>query len=174
MKAAKNSRQTKTINKRIKSPLPLEGRGLGRGASARSGGAHAIADRKSSEPPAENDEGRNAALAGSTSKTVLRVEVPPATSHPTVLRRLCLHDREMHHRSRRRLPRGNRERRSGGQRYLEQHGWRVIRFMNDEVLDDVHAVAVSLARQLGLELTIRGKVAEEVTMGAAPLPNPLP
>ena len=46
--------------------------------------------------------------------------------------------------------------------------------MNDEVLDDVHAVAVSLARQLGLELTIRGKVAEEVTMGAAPLPNPLP
>nr|MBC8289238.1 DUF559 domain-containing protein [Planctomycetota bacterium] len=29
------------------------------------------------------------------------------------------------------------------QRYLEQHGWRVIRFSNDEVLDDVHAVAIS-------------------------------
>jgi very-short-patch-repair endonuclease len=53
------------------------------------------------------------------------------------------------------------------QRYLEQHGWRVFRFANDEVLDDVHAVAISLVRQLGLELTIRGKVAEEARQGAA-------
>jgi very-short-patch-repair endonuclease len=60
------------------------------------------------------------------------------------------------------------------QRYLEARGWQVIRFTNDEVLDDVHAVAVSIARQLGIELTIRGKVAEEATQNAAPLPNPLP
>ena len=37
------------------------------------------------------------------------------------------------------------------QRYLEQQGWRVLRFTNEEVLADVEAVAISLAKQLGLE-----------------------
>ncbi|MBP89201.1 MAG: DNA methyltransferase [Planctomycetaceae bacterium] len=44
------------------------------------------------------------------------------------------------------------------QEYLENEGWRVIRFANEDVLEDVDAVAVSVARQLGLELTVRGKL----------------
>ena len=40
------------------------------------------------------------------------------------------------------------------QRYLEQQGWRVIRFTNEEVLGDVDAVARSLAKQLGLDFRI--------------------
>jgi very-short-patch-repair endonuclease len=43
------------------------------------------------------------------------------------------------------------------QDYLENEGWRVIRFVNEDVLRDVESVAVSIARQLGLELTVRGK-----------------
>jgi adenine-specific DNA-methyltransferase len=43
------------------------------------------------------------------------------------------------------------------QTYLEEDGWRVIRFVNEDVLRDVELVAVSIARQLGLELTVRGK-----------------
>lgn len=48
------------------------------------------------------------------------------------------------------------------QEYLENEGWRVIRFANEDVLEDIEAVAVSIARQLGFESTV------------APLPSPLP
>ena len=33
---------------------------------------------------------------------------------------------------------------------LRRKGWDVIRFSNDEVLDDVEAVAIAIAKQLGL------------------------
>ena len=37
------------------------------------------------------------------------------------------------------------------QQELETDGWRVVRFGNDDVLSDVDAVAVAIARLLGLE-----------------------
>ena len=43
------------------------------------------------------------------------------------------------------------------QEFLENQGWRVIRFSNEDVLLDVDAVAISLARQLEVDLTVRGK-----------------
>ena len=36
------------------------------------------------------------------------------------------------------------------QRYLESQGWKIIRFTNDDVLQDSEAAAVSIAKQLGL------------------------
>ena len=38
------------------------------------------------------------------------------------------------------------------QRNLENLGWRVMRFPNEDVLEDVEAVAASIAKQLGLEV----------------------
>ena len=37
------------------------------------------------------------------------------------------------------------------QRNLEAQGWSVLRFCNEDVLDDVEAVAISIAKQLGLK-----------------------
>jgi len=36
------------------------------------------------------------------------------------------------------------------QRKIQAQGWRVIRFSNEEVLGDVEAVAIAIARELGL------------------------
>ena len=38
------------------------------------------------------------------------------------------------------------------QRCLEDQGWSVMRFPNEDVLDDVEAVAISIAKQLGLKV----------------------
>ena len=43
------------------------------------------------------------------------------------------------------------------QRYLESEGWQVIRFANEDVLDDTEAVAISLASQIGVEPVFKGK-----------------
>ena len=43
------------------------------------------------------------------------------------------------------------------QDFLESAGWRVIRFSNDDVLADVEAVAISIARQVGVEAVFKGK-----------------
>lgn len=37
------------------------------------------------------------------------------------------------------------------QRYLEDLGWQVIRFTNEDVLEDVEAVSLSIARQMKLD-----------------------
>ena len=36
------------------------------------------------------------------------------------------------------------------QAYLESEGWQVLRFSNEDVLSDVEAVAISIARQIGV------------------------
>lgn len=46
------------------------------------------------------------------------------------------------------------------QAYMESMGWQVIRFANEEVLADVDAVAISIARQIGVEPKFRGKPIE--------------
>ena len=43
------------------------------------------------------------------------------------------------------------------QAFLEQQGWRVLRFTNEDVLDNVEAVAIAIARRLGLEPEFRGR-----------------
>jgi adenine-specific DNA-methyltransferase len=43
------------------------------------------------------------------------------------------------------------------QRRLEQSGWKVLQFSNEDVLDDVQAVAVAIARHLNREPVFRGK-----------------
>ena len=43
------------------------------------------------------------------------------------------------------------------QKTIEALGWKVIRFSNEEVLDDVDAIAVAIAKHVGLEPTFRGK-----------------
>ena len=47
---------------------------------------------------------------------------------------------------------------------LRRRGWDVIRFSNDEVMDDVEAVAIAFAKQLGLT----------PEFASPPHPNPLP
>jgi very-short-patch-repair endonuclease len=42
---------------------------------------------------------------------------------------------------------------------IEEDGWSVIRFSNEEVLADVEAVAIAIARHLGLEAEFRGRKA---------------
>ena len=39
----------------------------------------------------------------------------------------------------------------GREQYLIERGWRIIRFTNNDVRNDVEAVAVAIARHLGLE-----------------------
>ena len=39
------------------------------------------------------------------------------------------------------------------QQYLEAQGWRVLRFSNEEVIDDVEAVAIAIAKSMGLKPT---------------------
>ena len=43
------------------------------------------------------------------------------------------------------------------QAFLESKGWLVIRFSNEEVLADVEAVAISIARQIGVDPVFKGK-----------------
>ena len=43
------------------------------------------------------------------------------------------------------------------QAFLESEGWQVIRFSNEEVLADVEAVAISIARQIDVEPVFKGK-----------------
>ncbi|MCA9212308.1 MAG: endonuclease domain-containing protein [Planctomycetales bacterium] len=40
---------------------------------------------------------------------------------------------------------------------IESEGWDVIRFSNEDVLDDVDAVAFAIAKHLGLEPEFRGR-----------------
>lgn len=37
------------------------------------------------------------------------------------------------------------------QKYLEECGWKVFRFLNADILEDVEAVGVSIARKMGLQ-----------------------
>ncbi len=43
------------------------------------------------------------------------------------------------------------------QQKLEAAGWTVIRFSNEDVIDDVDAVAIAIARTIGVEPTFRGR-----------------
>ena len=43
------------------------------------------------------------------------------------------------------------------QRHLESEGWQVYRFSNEDVLGDVEAVAIAIARHLGMEPEFRGR-----------------
>ena len=43
------------------------------------------------------------------------------------------------------------------QAVLESEGWQVIRFSNEDVLADAEAVAISIARQIGVEAVFKGK-----------------
>jgi very-short-patch-repair endonuclease len=43
------------------------------------------------------------------------------------------------------------------QHKIESEGWVVIRFSNEDVLDDVEAVAIAIARRLELEPEFRGR-----------------
>ena len=43
------------------------------------------------------------------------------------------------------------------QALLESKGWQVLRFSNEEVLADVESVAISVARQIGVEPVFKGK-----------------
>ena len=45
------------------------------------------------------------------------------------------------------------------QQFLEREGWQVLRFSNDDVLEDVEAVAIAIARHVGVELTFRRRPA---------------
>ena len=44
------------------------------------------------------------------------------------------------------------------QAYLERKGWRVLRYTNELVLEDVEAVAIAIAKELGLEPEFRPRV----------------
>ena len=41
------------------------------------------------------------------------------------------------------------------QAFIEERGWKVIRFTNEDVLIDVEAVAISIAKQIGVEPIFR-------------------
>ena len=41
------------------------------------------------------------------------------------------------------------------QSYLEGQGWRVLRYANEDVLEDIEAVAISIANQLGIKAEFR-------------------
>ena len=43
------------------------------------------------------------------------------------------------------------------QAYLESEGWQVLRFSNEDVLSDVEAVAISIARQIGVAPLFKGR-----------------
>ena len=44
--------------------------------------------------------------------------------------------------------------------YLEQQGWRVLRFANEEVIDDLEATAIAIARAIGLTPAIAPRTAK--------------
>ena len=43
------------------------------------------------------------------------------------------------------------------QSLLEANGWTVLRFRNDDVIKDADAVAVAIAKSVGLDATFRDK-----------------
>ncbi len=43
------------------------------------------------------------------------------------------------------------------QRYIEEQSWTVVRFTNEDILDDVDPVAIAIARAAGVEPTFRGR-----------------
>lgn len=43
------------------------------------------------------------------------------------------------------------------QQEIEEQGWAVVRFTNEDVLDDVDSVAIAIARAAGVEPTLRGR-----------------
>ena len=43
------------------------------------------------------------------------------------------------------------------QAFLESQGWQVLRFSNEDVLLDVEAVAISIARQIGVAPVFKGR-----------------
>jgi very-short-patch-repair endonuclease len=49
---------------------------------------------------------------------------------------------------------------AGRQRCLERDGWTVLRFSNEEVLEDVDAVAIAIAKNFGFEAEFRGRKPE--------------
>ena len=55
---------------------------------------------------------------------------------------------------------------------LEAAGWRVFRVTNDDVLDDVEAVAVAIAREAGVDVVawLNGKVGESIPFEKTPSP----
>jgi very-short-patch-repair endonuclease len=56
-------------------------------------------------------------------------------------------------------------------RVLESEGWRVIRFTNDDVLEDAEAVCRSIASQIGLPYTFRKRTANKSGMMSEKAPN---
>ena len=62
----------------------------------------------------------------------------------------------------------------GRQEFLENQGWSVIRFSNEEVLDDVEAVAIAIAKQLGLEPEFGKRKRMESGMMSPRRPSPGP
>jgi very-short-patch-repair endonuclease len=59
------------------------------------------------------------------------------------------------------------------QRFLESQGWQVFRFANEDVLEDVEAVAISIATQLGMKACFGRRVRAISGMkSSAPSPGP--
>ncbi len=44
------------------------------------------------------------------------------------------------------------------QKYIEEQGWRVLRYSNEEINADVEAVAISIARAMGMEPHFKPRV----------------
>ena len=44
------------------------------------------------------------------------------------------------------------------QKFLEDQGWSVIRFSNEDLLKDVEAVAISMAKPLGLDVSFGQRI----------------
>ena len=57
------------------------------------------------------------------------------------------------------------------QRFLENQGWKVIRFANDDVLQDAEAVARSIAMELGLSYEFRKRNLKGSGMMSENAPN---
>ena len=60
------------------------------------------------------------------------------------------------------------------QKYLEGQGWSVLRYSNEDVLDDVEAVAISIAKKLGLKAEFRRRkpAVSGMKVGKQPSPGP--
>ena len=58
------------------------------------------------------------------------------------------------------------------QKHLEGQGWRVLRYANEDVLEDVEAVAISIAKQLGLKAEFRKRKPNVSGMKIARKPSP--
>lgn len=59
----------------------------------------------------------------------------------------------------------------GRQKYLENQGWKVLRFTNEEVIDDVEAVAIAIAKEMGLEPYFRPRIKVESGMRTRRVPQ---